>query len=353
MAAERLQKILARAGVASRRAAEQLIADGRVRVNGRIVTDLGTKATAHKDRIDVDGKRVVAEKPVYYVLHKPRGVVCTLQDPEGRPTIKDYVARVSERVFPVGRLDFNTSGTILLTNDGRFADALLKPRRHVPKTYAAKVQGHFDVPELDQLRNGVELDDGYVTKPAEVFVLREEEKATWLQITLTEGKNRQIHRMAQALGRRVLRLVRMSFAGINHDGLRPGAVRPLMKRELEKLEKRYLASKKTPGQMDPALAQIDEEFETPLFDFNFAADDAAPASRDRKPRGVKSRGPRANGRQAASEGGREEGREAGRRPGGRAPREGGRDARRSSGRDGAAQGARKGGRSSGPRRAKA
>ncbi|HJK97022.1 MAG TPA: pseudouridine synthase [Polyangiaceae bacterium LLY-WYZ-14_1] len=239
-APERLQKILAQAGIASRRAAEQLIADGRIRVNGRVVTELGSKAVLGKDAIEVDGRRLTREKPVYYLLHKPREVVSTVDDPEGRPTVRGLLKRVPERVFPVGRLDYHTSGALLLTNDGELAEALLHPRQKVPKVYAAKVQGQVDVPELDRLRNGVVLDDGTKTRPAEVFVIREDGNTTWVQLTLREGKNRQIHRMFDALGRRVSRLARISFAEIPTDGLRPGEYRELGARELEKLKKHYL-----------------------------------------------------------------------------------------------------------------
>lgn len=237
---ERLQKVLARAGVASRRASEELILAGRVRVNGRIVTELGTKVDPHKDRVEVDGKRLVAEKPVYYVLHKPREMVTTLDDPEGRATIADLLRRIPERVVPVGRLDYHTSGALLVTNDGDMIDALLRPRSEVPKVYAVKFQGHLDVDELDALRNGVKLDDGYRTKKADAFVLREERNHTWVQLTLTEGKNRQIHRMGDAIGHRVMRLARQSFAGISIDRLKPGDYRELKRDELNQLKKKYL-----------------------------------------------------------------------------------------------------------------
>lgn len=240
MARERLQKILAHAGIASRRAAEGLITTGRVRVNGVIVTELGASADAHADKIEVDNKRVVLEKPVHYVLHKPRGVVSTLRDPEGRPSLGEIVAKIGARVYPIGRLDFHTSGVLLITNDGELTEALLHPRKEVPKVYVAKVRGQLQVAELDALRNGVVLDDGHKTKPAEVFVLREEDRNTWLQITLYEGKNRQIHRMGEAIGHPVLRLARTSFAGIDAEGLRPGQWRPLGERELEKLKKAYV-----------------------------------------------------------------------------------------------------------------
>jgi len=237
---ERLQKIIARAGVASRRAAEKLIQAGRVRVNGRVVRELGVKADAHADRIEVDGKRLVRERPVYYLVHKPREMVTTLDDPEGRAHLGRLLQQIPERVYPVGRLDYHTSGVLLVTNDGYMTDALLHPSKTVPKTYAAKLKGRLDVPELDALRNGVQLDDGYRTQPADVVVMREEKKNTWVRITLREGKNRQIHRMADAIGHPVQRLARLSFAGLTADDLRPGDLRPLKKRELDKLKKHYL-----------------------------------------------------------------------------------------------------------------
>ncbi len=240
MASERLQKILAQAGIASRRAAERLITDGHVRVNGRIVRELGSKANPVRDRVEVDGKRLVAEKPVYYLLHKPRGVVTTLDDPEGRESIRQLITEVKERIFPVGRLDFQTSGVLLLTNDGAMAQALLHPTRRVPKVYSAKLQGPIDERGLELLRTGVVLDDGEKTAPAEVRQLRSDEKHVWLELTISEGKNRQIHRMAEAIGRRVLRLARISFAGLQIEGLRAGKLRPLTPNELNDLKQKYL-----------------------------------------------------------------------------------------------------------------
>jgi 23S rRNA pseudouridine2605 synthase len=240
MAAERLQKILAKAGIASRRAAEGLIVDGRVRVNGRVVRELGAKASAARDRIEVDGKRIVAEKPVYYLMHKPRGVVTTLDDPEGRQSIKDLVQDIPERVFPVGRLDFQTSGVLLLTNDGDMAQALLHPTRKVPKTYTAKLYGDVDERGLSALREGVVLDDGEKTAPAMVSIVKKDDKHIWLELTINEGKNRQVHRMAEAIGRRVLRLSRISFAGLQIAGLRAGAIRELLPSELNDLKQKYL-----------------------------------------------------------------------------------------------------------------
>jgi len=244
VADERLQKIIAQAGFASRRGAEKLITEGRVRVNGKVVKTMGTKADSHRDKIEVNGKRVVPEKPVYYILHKPREVISSLSDPEGRTTIKDLVKRIPERVYSVGRLDYHTSGALLLTNDGEMSDALLRPKAKVPKVYTVKFKGHLGVEQLGPLRQGVELDDGYTTQPAEAFVLREEARNTWIQITLTEGKNRQIHRMGDGIRRRVMRLARSSFAGISIEGLQPGDYRPLKKKELEKLKKTFLTPKR-------------------------------------------------------------------------------------------------------------
>ncbi len=240
MALERLQKILARAGVSSRRAAEELITDGRVRVNGRIVSELGSQADGRRDRIEVDGRRVVLEHPAYYILHKPRGVVSTLRDPEGRPSLGDILGRFPERLFPVGRLDFHTSGALLVTNDGELAEALLHPSRKVPKVYVAKLRGDVDTGALEALRNGVELDDGHMTAPADVIVLREESGSTWVRITIHEGRNRQIVRMGDAVGHPVSRLARLSFAGIDTDRIRPGEIRPLEEKEVEKLKTAYL-----------------------------------------------------------------------------------------------------------------
>ena len=240
MARERLQKVIAAAGIASRRKAEGLIEAGRVRVNGKVVTELGVKVDPHKDKVEVDGKRIVREKPAYYVVHKPRGMVSTLDDPRGRPSLREICDRMKESVHPVGRLDFHTSGVLLVTNDGEMTQALLRPRSGVPKVYLAKMHGIIGVDELDRLRNGVELDDGYVTKKAEVFVERQEDRNTWVQITLHEGKNRQIHRMGDAIGHRVMRLVRLSFAGITAEGLKPGEFRRVHGKELERLQKRFL-----------------------------------------------------------------------------------------------------------------
>lgn len=252
---ERLQKVLAAGGVASRREAETLITEGRVKVNGEVVRTLGTRVDPVVDRVEVDGREVAAEPRVYYLFHKPRGVVTTLEDPEGRPSIKDYVKDLGARLFPVGRLDFHTSGALLLTNDGALANALLHPTKSVAKTYVAKVRGVPTDEQINRLRMGVELapvgeERGVErTRPAEVEVLRSvpsgegsvrEDGTTWLEVTLREGRNRQIHRMAEAVGLFVMRLARISFAGINTEGLRAGQLRELTTGEAALLRRTYL-----------------------------------------------------------------------------------------------------------------
>ena len=200
------------------------MAAGRVRVDGRIVTELGTKVDPRGTRIEVDGQRVVRQSSVYLILHKPRGVVSTMSDPEGRSTVHDLLGDVSAaRVYPVGRLDFNTSGALLVTNDGDFSVALMHPRLAVPKTYVVKVQGLMQDADVDRWRRGVELTDGK-TLPAKVKLLRHEVDKTWLELTITEGRNQQVRRMGDAIGFRVMRLARISFAGVSTEGLPPGKV---------------------------------------------------------------------------------------------------------------------------------
>src|SRR5580692_2947181 len=245
MTTVRLQKVLAQAGLASRRAAEAMITAGRVRVDGKIVTELGTKVDPRASRVEVDGQRIVAEDRVYVVLHKPRGVVSTMSDPEGRPSVRDYLKEIPGRVYPVGRLDFATSGVLLATNDGDFAEALLHPRRAVPKTYIVKASGLMADKDLDAWRTGVELEDGK-TLPAGVNFLRHEDGKTWLELTIQEGRNQQIRRMGDATRFPVMRLSRTSFAGVTSEGLRPGTWRTLTTTELQTLQKAYGVPKNLP-----------------------------------------------------------------------------------------------------------
>src|SRR5882672_5701037 len=239
MADVRLQKVLARAGVASRRAAETLISAGRVRVDGRVITELGTKVDPRRSRVEVDGQRIVREASVYVVLHKPRGVVSTMRDPQGRATVRELLLDVPGRVYPVGRLDFATSGVLLATNDGDFSEAMLHPRRAVPKTYVVKVHGVMKPEDVDQWRRGVDIGEGGKTLPAKVKLLRHEGDKTWLSLTIREGRNQQIRRMGDATGFRVMRLARTEFAGIGSEGLPPGRWRYLTADELATLKADY------------------------------------------------------------------------------------------------------------------
>lgn len=233
----RLQRYLAQAGVASRRKCEELIVAGRVRLNGRVVSELGTQVDPRHDRVDLDGKRVVAEQPVYLLLNKPKGTVTTLADPDGRATVMSLIKGVRERVFPVGRLDFNTEGVLVLTNDGELANALMHPRSEVEKIYHVKLRGRVEPDTVERLRAGVTLDDGSRTAPAEVQLLKPSEGGnnTWLEIAIHEGKNRQIHRMAEAVGHQVAKLERVRYAGLDTEGLRPGKWRHLTPAEVKGL----------------------------------------------------------------------------------------------------------------------
>jgi 23S rRNA pseudouridine2605 synthase len=234
---ERLQKVLARAGIASRRAAEALIVAGRVRVNGRVESELGVRVD-RRARVELDGKRLVAEPLVYIVLHKPRGVVCTLKDPEGRPSVGEYLRGVGARVVPVGRLDFHTSGALLCTNDGELLERLAHPRHHAPKEYVVKVQGVVDEGGLARLADQIVI-DGRPTRPAEVRLLRVEGDKTWLTVRLREGKNRQVRRLGEHAGLPVMRLARVSHAGITAEDLRPGEWRHLTLDELKKMQREF------------------------------------------------------------------------------------------------------------------
>jgi len=244
MALERLQKIVAAAGIASRRKAEELITGGLVSVNGQIVTELGSKADSDKDHIRVNGKLLRGpERHVYLLMNKPRGYVTTLKDPEHRPTVMDLLHGVGARVYPVGRLDYASEGLLLLTNDGEFANFLMKAASHVPKTYMVKVAGTPPDEGLAKLRSGVFIatDRGkrVKTSPARIRVIREANNP-WYEVTLTEGRNRQIRRMFEEIGHHVEKIKRVRYGPLELD-VHPGKFRHLNPLEVAKLRKSALS----------------------------------------------------------------------------------------------------------------
>ncbi|MFM9279014.1 pseudouridine synthase [Paenibacillus jiagnxiensis] len=242
---ERLQKILAQAGVASRRKCEELILAGKVEVNGETVTELGTKADPAQDIITVNGKPIKTEQKVYLMINKPKGVITSASDPEGRKIVSDYLKGIKERVYPVGRLDYDTEGLLLLTNDGEFANLLTHPRHHVPKTYLATVKGVPHGTELDKLRQGIQLEDG-MTAPAEVEYkdVDPDGKESVIQITIYEGRNRQVRRMFEAISHPVIRLKRIAFGDLLLQNLKRGLTRPLTKDEVNRLTQLAKSEKK-------------------------------------------------------------------------------------------------------------
>ncbi len=228
----RLQKVLAAAGVASRRASEILIDEGRVDVNGRVVTEQGMRVDPERDTIRVDGSRIPPpRRHLYVLLNKPRGVVSTMEDPEGRPTLADYLPRTKERLFHVGRLDTETEGLIILTNDGDFAHRLAHPSFEVPKTYLAEVVGHVDNRTIKRLEKGITLDDGPV-RPDRITVKARTETRSLLAITLHEGRNRIVRRMMDAVGHPVDRLARVAIGPVRLGTLPVGQTRDLTREEL-------------------------------------------------------------------------------------------------------------------------
>ena len=230
---ERLQKVLAHAGVGSRRAVEEMIADGRIKVNGKRA-ELGRRIDPQKDKVEVDGSVVPLRADlVYYLLNKPEGVVTTAGDPQGRPTVLDVVDS-EDRVWPVGRLDIGSEGAIILTNDGDLTLRLTHPRYHVPRTYMAQVQGAVGHKVLTKLARGVELEDG-MTSPARVGLLERVPGGSLVEITITEGRNRQVRRMFEAVGHPVTRLVRRAIGPLELGRLKPGDYRRLSPTEVQSL----------------------------------------------------------------------------------------------------------------------
>jgi 23S rRNA pseudouridine2605 synthase len=238
----RLQKLMAAAGIASRRKAEEYITSGRVQVNGQIVTELGAKADPAHDHIKVDGKLLKGpERPRYFMVNKPRGYVTTLSDPQHRPTIAQIFSRIKERLYPVGRLDYASEGLLLMTNDGELANSLMRAASGVEKVYLVKVAGRPDEGVLERLREGVRIDRGLVgdgkvlTAPAGVELIRDADNP-WFQVTLIEGRNRQIRKMFEETGHHVEKIRRVGYGPLALD-VPPGEYRELEPKEIEALRR--------------------------------------------------------------------------------------------------------------------
>jgi len=249
MPAERLQKIIAAAGIVSRRKAEELIRSGRVQVNGHTVTELGSKADAEHDHIRVDGKLLHGrERHSYILLNKPKGYVTTVSDPQGRPKVMDLVRGVKGRVYPVGRLDWASEGLLLLTNDGALANALMKAASSVPKTYVVKVAGQPEAEKLEKLRRGVSIAEKggrrLRTAPARIRLIREGDNP-WLEVTIVEGRNRQIRKMFEEVGHHVEKIRRVRYGPLSLD-VPPGEFRSLSGEEVSRLKAAALAKSARP-----------------------------------------------------------------------------------------------------------
>ncbi|MBO1306755.1 rRNA pseudouridine synthase [Enterococcus sp. 669A] len=232
---ERLQKVIAHAGIASRRKAESLITEGRVRVNGEVTEELGTKVSK-KDLIEVDGVPIYQEEPVYYLFYKPRGVISAVSDDKNRKVVTDYFVGIPERIYPVGRLDYDTSGALLLTNDGDFSQRLSHPKHQVDKVYVAKVKGYADNKTLYPLTKGVMV-EGKKTAPARFDVISTDRKAgtSIVELTIHEGRNHQVKNMLAAVGLPVQKLKRERYGDLTLQGLRPGEFRRLNAKEVNGL----------------------------------------------------------------------------------------------------------------------
>src|ERR671939_407545 len=248
---ERLQKLIAAAGIVSRRHAEELIAAGEVTVNGRVVTSQGTKADPARDHIKVRGRlinpRLRAREKVYVLLNKPRGYLTSLSDPEGRPLVSELLPAALGRLHPVGRLDFNTEGLLILTNDGELTNYVTSARNHVRKVYEVKVKGVPSPEQIERLRRGVRLEDGARTAPAEIKKLDETSTNSWFEVVLHEGRNQQIRRMFDSVGHSVLKLRRVAVGHLRDERLRPSAYRFLTPQEVARFKVGTKAGRKKEG----------------------------------------------------------------------------------------------------------
>lgn len=234
---ERLQKVLAHAGVASRRESEEWIKKGRVKVNGQVVTALGVKVDPSRDKIEVDGKIIHSERKRTFLFYKPMRVITSMHDPQGRKVVADFFREIPERVYPVGRLDYDTEGLLIVTNDGELAQKLVHPRYEVDKVYLATVKGKTSTHALKKLSDGVMLDDG-LTAPAKVKLLETNEKKSKVQLVIHEGRNRQVRRMFHAVGHPVIHLIRIQLASFTLEGLKPGQFRECTQEEIIRLKRK-------------------------------------------------------------------------------------------------------------------
>ncbi|MGV3175242.1 pseudouridine synthase [Aerococcus suis] len=232
----RLQKVIAHAGVASRRDAEKMIVDGRVAVNGEIVTELGTKVSTN-DHVEVDKVPIYKEEPVYYLFYKPTGVITAVSDDRGRKVVTDYFPEVEQRIYPIGRLDYNTSGLLLLTNDGEFANSLMHPRYELNKTYIAKVNGIPSKSDMNKLANGIVIDGKKTARAnARIKEIDKDKQKAIVELTIHEGRNRQVRKMLEAINCPVDKLERERYGFLDLGNLQPGESRPLLKKEVHRLK---------------------------------------------------------------------------------------------------------------------
>jgi pseudouridine synthase len=246
---QRLQKLIAAAGIASRRHAEELIAAGRVTVNGKVVTELGTKADPEKDHVKVNGKlinpQLKTRENIYVLLNKPRGYLSSVSDPEGRPLVTELLPPVLGRLYPVGRLDFNTEGLLLLTNDGEFTNFVTSARNQVEKVYEVKIKGVPTEAAIQRLRRGVTLEDGSRTAPAKIKKLDETATNSWFEVLLHQGRNQQVRRMFELIGHSVIKLRRVRIGFLVDEGLKSGYWRLLSPGEVGRLMKKSRAATKS------------------------------------------------------------------------------------------------------------
>lgn len=245
---ERLQKLIAAAGIASRRHAEELITGGKVTVNGNLINELGAKADPETDHIKVNGKLINPalrqQRNTYILLNKPKGYLTSLSDPKDRPLVTDLLPSSLGRLHPVGRLDFNTEGLLLLTNDGDFTNLITSARNQVPKVYRVKVKGTPSEKGIERLRRGISIGEGERTAPAEVRWLRQSEANSWFEVVLHEGRNQQIRRMFDAIGHSVLKLARIRIGELDDKKLLVGHWRELQPKEVDRFKRRHVASKR-------------------------------------------------------------------------------------------------------------